>query len=301
MPTVASRLTSTGTLFISGEFNEVTTSTIRLTTTTYYAAQFDEVSINGGSVAKRETNTGTLLVSNRFDEVTGMIVTTGLLAYYDAGKAASQPATGATWLDIGNSRINATPGGTTSPTFNSAGYFTFDRVNLQRFSTSALVPTSWTDAWTIEVWMYTPTGATWSNGVNRSHFISNGSTAGTWGVIRYLTDNQVTTWIRGAAESAETARATLARDTWNQFVGTWDGNNTISSYLNGAFVGSTTITPTGTPDTGVLPIGGSGSTVSGSPGTFYEGNIAAVILYNRAISLAEVNNNFEALRDRFGI
>lgn len=69
MPTVASRLTSTGTLFISGEFNEVTTSTIRLTTTTYYAAKFDEVSIYSGSIAKRETNTGTLMVSNGFDEV----------------------------------------------------------------------------------------------------------------------------------------------------------------------------------------------------------------------------------------
>ena len=69
MATVASRLTSTGTLFISGEFNEVTTSTIRLTTTTYYAARFDEVSINGGSIAKRETSTGTLLVSNGFNEV----------------------------------------------------------------------------------------------------------------------------------------------------------------------------------------------------------------------------------------
>ena len=50
MPTIASRLTSTGTLFISGEFNEVTQSTIRLTTTTYYAAQFDEVSMNNSVV-----------------------------------------------------------------------------------------------------------------------------------------------------------------------------------------------------------------------------------------------------------
>jgi hypothetical protein len=299
MSITASRITSSGTLFISGEFDEVTTSTIRLTTSTYYAALFDEVSINGGAVAKRETNTGSLLVSGGFDEVTGMIATNGLLACYDAGKAASQPATGATWYDISDNRINATPSGT--PTYNTAGYFTLDRVSSQRFFTTALAPTTWADSWTIEVWMYTPTGATWSNGVNRSHFISNGSTAGTWGVVRYPTDNQVTTWIRGAAESAETARATLARDRWHQFVGTWNGVNTVSSYLNGAFVGSTTITPTGTPDTGVLPIGGAGSTVSGSPGTFYEGNIAAVMLYNRALSLAEVNNNFEALRDRYGI
>ena len=69
MAIVASRLTSTGTLFISGEFNEVTTSTIRITTTTYYAAKFDEVSIYGGAVAKRETNTGTLMVSREFNEV----------------------------------------------------------------------------------------------------------------------------------------------------------------------------------------------------------------------------------------
>ena len=69
MPTVARRLTSTGTMFISGEFNEITTSTIRLTTTTYYAALFDEVSINGGSVAMRETSTGTVLVAREFNEV----------------------------------------------------------------------------------------------------------------------------------------------------------------------------------------------------------------------------------------
>ena len=69
MTTTAARINNSGTLFISGEFNEVTTYTIRINTTTQYAAQFDEVSINGGSVAKRETNTGTLLVSNGFNEV----------------------------------------------------------------------------------------------------------------------------------------------------------------------------------------------------------------------------------------
>lgn len=71
MATVAARLTSTGTLFISGEFNEITTSTIRITTTTCFAAEFDEVSIypltNG--IAKRESSTGKLMVANRFNEV----------------------------------------------------------------------------------------------------------------------------------------------------------------------------------------------------------------------------------------
>ena len=301
MTTTAARINNSGTLFISGEFNEVTTSTIRINTTTQYAAQFDEVSINGGSVAKRETNTGTLLVSNRFDEVTGMIVTSGLLAYYDAGKAASQPATGATWYDISDNNKNATTSAN-PPTFNSAGYFTLAAVNAQRYLTTALNPTTWAEPWTIEVWMYTPTGAVWGNGVNRSHHIAKGSTAGTWGIIRATNDNTMSTWIRGAAELAETAWVTLARDRWHQFVGTWDGINTISSYLNGEFVASSTITPTGAPDTGSLLIGGTNSsTISGSPGTYYDGNIAAVMMYNRALPLNEVTNNFEALRDRFSI
>lgn len=71
MTTIASRLTSTGTLFISGEFDEITTSSIRLTTTTQFAAELDEITLypltNG--IVKRETNTGILMVANEFDEV----------------------------------------------------------------------------------------------------------------------------------------------------------------------------------------------------------------------------------------
>lgn len=67
--TIARRLTSTGTVFISGQFDEVTQNTISLNTTTYFAAGFDEVSINGGSVAMRETSTGTILIAGEFNEV----------------------------------------------------------------------------------------------------------------------------------------------------------------------------------------------------------------------------------------
>lgn len=67
--TVARRLTSTGSVFISGEFDEVTQSTIRLTVANYFAGGLDEISINGGAVAMRETNTGTILIAGEFNEV----------------------------------------------------------------------------------------------------------------------------------------------------------------------------------------------------------------------------------------
>ena len=69
MATIASRLTSTGALSISGEFDEVTQTSISLTPNNQFAAQLDEVTINLGNVAKRETNTGILQVADGFDEV----------------------------------------------------------------------------------------------------------------------------------------------------------------------------------------------------------------------------------------
>ena len=71
MATIASRLTNTGTLSISGEFDEVTVSTIRLTPDNLFSSEFDEVTINpvSNGIAKRETATGQILVAQELDEV----------------------------------------------------------------------------------------------------------------------------------------------------------------------------------------------------------------------------------------
>jgi hypothetical protein len=71
MPTIASRITNTGTYFINGEFDEITKTTIGVTTANVYAALLDEISIFpiAGGLAKREMSNGTLMVANGFDEV----------------------------------------------------------------------------------------------------------------------------------------------------------------------------------------------------------------------------------------
>jgi hypothetical protein len=306
MPIITSRLTSTGTLFISGEFNEVTTSTIRVTTTTYYAANFDEVSIHGGATAKRETNTGTLLVSDQFDEVTGFVITSGLVGYYNAGNSASRSGTGNIWYDISNSKINATPNaGAAAPTFNSNGYFVFDRVNSQTFTistSSPLNPTSWTESWTVGVWMYVPSSATWSNGSNQSHFVSKGQTNGSWGIVRGSNDNTIHAIVRTDYGVYQT-NGSITRDVWCNVVGTWDGTSIVSTYINGVLFDTATVTTaTGAPDsTKLFVIGGNTTAVTGQPGTYYEGYIGAVTLYNRNLSSSEIDANFQALRTQFGI
>ena len=300
IPNLLTRLFDTG-IFRSNNtisLDEVTKTTSNISTSAIYSSMFDEVSQS--AVPMRILQNGNMQVSGSFDEVTGMIVTNGLVAYYDAGLAASQPSDGI-WHDISDFG-NPVTASVSPPTYNSSGYFTFDRVNTQRFQLDALNITSWTDPWTIETWMFTPTGATWSDGTNLSHFISVGVTDGSWGLIRGSVNNQTTAWIRyGAITTA--ANATLSRDVWNQVVARWDPVlGILSMYVNGQLVDSSaSITPTGVPDTSLMSIGGANNTLSGSPGIFYEGNIAAVILYNRALSSAEVDVNFQALRNRFRI
>lgn len=69
---LTTRLTNTGTLHINGEFDEVAQSTISVTSTTYFAGELDEITINpiAGGLAKREIIDGTLQVAGEFDEVT---------------------------------------------------------------------------------------------------------------------------------------------------------------------------------------------------------------------------------------
>ena len=75
MATIATRLTSTGTLLNNGIFDEVTQSTISKSATAVFADEFDEVTISpiANGLAQRQKRDGTLQVADEFDEVTGII------------------------------------------------------------------------------------------------------------------------------------------------------------------------------------------------------------------------------------
>jgi hypothetical protein len=88
--------------------------------------------------------------------------------------------------------------------------------------------------------------------------------------------------------------ATHALNTWYHFVGTYDGSN-MRFYRNGVFTNS--IAGTGT-------LGGSGTNMvvgSYSGAYFSQGQIPVVKVYNRTLSATEIQQNFNALRNRYGI
>ena len=252
---------------------------------------------------KRQNTDKSVIVYNEIDEVSDFrdIVRTGLILDLDVSQSLSYAGTGTTWTDLSGGGNTGTLAGNTS--FSSQGYFVLDGVDGTRIGTSGpSYPTTWNQAVTFEIWAYFDADGTWHNTFSGGLF-SRGSTAGTLGLTRANGDNSVRMWLRDSGGTA-TAAGTVVRDAWYQIVGTWggDANLNLKLYLNGVETGSFTKTSiSGSPDIGGYNLGGMSSTLSGSPGNYMKGRISAARMYDRELSAAEVSQNYNALRNRFGI
>ena len=87
-------------------------------------------------------------------------------------------------------------------------------------------------------------------------------------------------------------------NTWRHVCFTWKSANTSAIYINGELVTSRSITaiPSTSPDT-VGEIGNGHNNADGS----FNGKIPAVKIYNRQLTASEIEQNFSALRGRYGI
>lgn len=91
--------------------------------------------------------------------------------------------------------------------------------------------------------------------------------------------------------------------TWHHAVGTYTSSSTsMSLHIDGIRVATGRAT---TAQNYIAPWRVGGGALSGWPnstlGTSFQGNIASVITYHRVLSDAEINQNFNALRGRYGI
>jgi hypothetical protein len=214
------------------------------------------------------------------------IVTNGLVLALDAGNTKSYPGSGTTWTDLsGNGNTGTLING---PVYNSAngGTIIFDGANDYVEGTNI----SLSNAFTISTWVRHTT----LSSVQQRYLTLIGEV----GVIRYDGPNgagQLHFYIKTSGTLKLNLRVnnSLQVNTWYYIVGTWDGT-TSRLYKNASEIG--TNVPGGTLDGGNLTynIGGIGSET-------INGNIAQASIYNRALTAAEIQQNFNALRGRYGI
>ena len=214
-------------------------------------------------------------------------VTNGLVLSLDAGNSKSYPGSGTTWTDLSGNGNTGTL--TNGPTYSSAngGSIVFDGVNDYVGAGNSISGLNGT-AVTVSAWVRT-------NSIGGEQYLLDASTNGGSGnglSIRIRANGSIRFWNYNATYNANSA-SILSANTWYYIAGTWDGT-TSRVYINGL--------PDGT-NTGDANFLGSIYQIGHSNmlGGFFNGNISSVSIYNRALSAAEIYQNFNALRGRYGV
>jgi hypothetical protein len=234
------------------------------------------------------------------------LVTSNRVFHVDAGIAASYPGSGTTWTDLSPSATNVTL--TNGPTYSSSGggSIVFDGSNdYGDIGNVTSLQFERTNAFSISTWIkHTYTGAnaniiskqqnsppytgwglgtTQRSGINYlEFFIYNGSVANNSVILDY---------------------PSLYNDgVWMNICCTYSGNSSytgVNIYRNGASVSPTVITTS----IGVTINTSAAVQLSGRGGTgaIWPGSMGNAMIYNRELSAAEVAQNYNIQRYRFGI
>jgi hypothetical protein len=224
-------------------------------------------------------------------------VTTGLQLFLDAGNVASYPGSGTSWTDTVGGKVFTLFNG---PTYNSAngGYINFVAASSQYGYATSFA--SALTQYTVEVWHLfngTSTGAApVLFGEGRSTPYSNfmmGTTAGRTVPLKIQGGFWNGAWQQGTTDPGDYYQPANG---WYQFVNTYDGA-TIKFYANN------TLQITKTPSNFTIGTSGLGLNIMRRQDVFnyWGGGVSIIRVYNRALSPAEITQNFDIDRGRYGL
>jgi hypothetical protein len=224
------------------------------------------------------------------------IVDDGLVLYLDAGVTQSYSGSGTTWTDLSGNDNNGTL--TNGPTYSSSngGSLVFDGVDdfINIPDSSSLTSTS---ALTINCWIR----ATALSG-NYSSIIGKGtSDADEEYCVLILTSPSYLYFDVGGNGPYTRPSFTFNTNTWYNICSVHSrtaGTSSLSLYVNGVSLSNTVINPTLTPNDNSSPVSIGSRFHNSSTGSF-NGNISQVSIYNRALTSAEVQQNYNALVGRY--
>ena len=104
----------------------------------------------------------------------------------------------------------------------------------------------------------------------------------------------------GASNLNYPVNMTNALNTWMSITCIVDNvNRTMTVYKNGSLVGTSSQWSAFTPPSSAVAIGN--NTMTGNAGDRIKGRVANVLVYNRSLSAAEISQNYEADKTKFGL
>jgi len=226
-----------------------------------------------------------------------IIVTDGLVLCLDAGNAKSYPGSGTSWSDVSGEGNNGTLVNGVGYSGDNLGSLSFDGVddyvNLGDLDLPA--------PFTLSIWFKGNT----TQSPNQFCGLLNKSSSedfGAWGLYGDINSSYVRFGFVNTSNSQRVISNTNFNDikanTWVNYVGTYDFSN-LRLYRNGVEIASAaeTTTPVSTND--IASIGN--RVVTNRSDRAYAGLLSSAKIYNRALTASEVQQNFKALRGRYGI
>lgn len=233
-------------------------------------------------------------------------VTTGLVAYWDAADAISYPGSGTTWFTTSGGNDNAMQLNSASYTSGSPSYFSFDGSTSWASQNSPVnLPT--TGDSTVLVWCR-PDSTGPSN--QYTGLVSYGSRAGndpSSARLLSLYTSGTTMYVSSAYWGNDYTPNNLAvtANAWNM----------VGMIARGGGVANNTTLYSGNAAGGLLSVTGNSTyqrTFNTSlinlafastdyPGRYFKGFISSVMIYNRELTVAEITQNYNFFKTRFGI
>ena len=193
---------------------------------------------------------------------------------------------GTTWTDLSTN-------GNTGELLNGTGYsssnrgaLTFDGSNQRVLQSSATINFS---GGSMEVWAY-------FNNFNGNQGVFSMSSNPTY-INFYIPTSRLMRWEvignAGSAYSTISSTYVIEPSTWYHFVGTFGEGNTTKLYINGVLNNSQSSYTN-------VPSNFTSAIILGEYAGYLNGRISNAKIYNRALTAAEIQQNYNALRGRFG-
>lgn len=221
--------------------------------------------------------------------------TDGLVLALDAANPKSNKAPNVGWYNagsLGQWEYVATGGTPTLGVKDGAQCMIFN-ANGDKFQSSPSGFESPSATMTMEAWIYPE--ADLPNAGDRMNII-RAQSGGTRAYLSYnRSNNRLSNYWYSANPAGyhETVTYAPGRNVWQHFCATWDGG-TLRQYVNYENQGSVTTNSAASTFGTEIQIGWEGE------GRQFNGGIAMIRLYNRALSDEEVFRNFNSTKGRFG-
>lgn len=229
----------------------------------------------------------------------GIVRDSNLIFYYDAALSQSYPGTGTTWTNLAGGVNLGSPSANT-PTFGSSGFFTFNgTTQYANCATNTNFTLTAAAGFSLFLWVYPSSDGILSNMTGGSQIISP---TGYHAVMMDIISTgvfRVGLW----NGTAVTTVATTAQSFNNWYnIGLTYGSSTLTGYLNGTSLGTSSFTWIPPGSNSCIGICAPDSTIiTGGVNAYGDARISTVLGYNRALTSAEVIQNYQATRGRFGV